>query len=69
MMNTNSDRYIDLSDRPRFLIICGRDWLYGPDTYSFGALWGRYPTVKEGDLVYAHQFVICIQFRMLIRRR
>lgn len=53
---------------PRVHWICRRNWLYS-HTWTLGAMWGKRLDAAEGEIVYAHELSISLDFRLWIRRR
>lgn len=62
------DRAARIAAMPRVKILCGRDWGYGPTSYSFGAMWDKDPAPDEGAYIYRRRVVLHLTFRLTLEK-
>lgn len=62
------DRQARIAALPRFKIMFGKNWAYGPWCYVFGLMWDKEPNPEEGSFIYRRRFIIHLTFHISLER-
>lgn len=68
-MNYDETMRAQVEAMPRVRFVCERDWMFGPDNYSFGLMWDRNFAAQPGELVYQRALIFRLRFRLQFERR